>query len=34
MRTIFDIFDAPEMIALFAFGLIASGAALWVQALI
>ena len=28
MRTAFEIFDAPEMVALLAFGLIASAAAL------
>jgi hypothetical protein len=31
MRTAFEIFDSPEMMALLAFGLIAS-AALWLQA--
>jgi len=28
MRTVYEIFDSPEMLALLAFGLIAS-AALW-----
>ena len=34
MRTLFEVFDAPEMIALLALGLIASAAALWLQALV
>jgi hypothetical protein len=34
MRTVFEIFNAPEMVALLAFGLMASAAALWLQALV
>jgi len=34
MRTLFEIFDAPEVMALLAFGLIATAAALWLQALV
>ena len=34
MRIFFDIFNSPEMVALLAFGLIASAAALWLQALV
>ena len=32
MRTVFEIFEAPEMMALLVFGLIASSAALFLQA--
>jgi hypothetical protein len=32
MRTFYEILDSPEMVALLAFGLIASAAALWLQA--
>jgi hypothetical protein len=34
MRTVLEIFSAPEMVALLAFGLIASAAALWLDALV
>jgi hypothetical protein len=34
MRTVFEIFNAPEMVALLALGLMASAAALWLQALV
>jgi hypothetical protein len=32
MRTLFEIVEAPEMVALLVFALIASSAALWLQA--
>ena len=32
MRTLFEIVEAPEMVTLLVFALIASSAALWLQA--
>ena len=32
MRTLYEIIEAPEMVALLVFALIASSAALWLQA--
>jgi hypothetical protein len=32
MRTLFEIVEAPEMVALLVFTLIASSAVLWLQA--
>jgi hypothetical protein len=31
MRTIFEIVEAPEMVALLVFALVASSAAIWLQ---
>ena len=31
MRTIFEIFEAPEMVALLLFALVAGSAALWLE---
>lgn len=31
MRTFFEVFEAPEMVALLCFGLIAASAAFWLQ---